>query len=113
MISKELLSEVLEIDICEDVAFIDNSTYAYPKPISSTNYVWELLNIYELAHKCKVWAYKLDEYNISSGLTNGGAYTEVFGRYACSDSNANYQTTANIEAEAIFKACEWILKETK
>lgn len=59
MISEELLSEVLNLKICID------DTHPY---IQSNMLVYDVLNnyeintnninMYELAHKCKEWAYK-------------------------------------------------------
>lgn len=95
-----MLSEVLKINQIDDIYIEDN-----------TLYFCELnkgINIYELAYKCKEWANKQDYDNncfvtiLYENITSRAIITEDgFGFYA------------NTEPEAIFKACEWILKETK
>ena len=106
MISKELLSEVLgedratscnklEMEIGNNFLIVDD---------------WIKINIYELAHKCKEWAlskeyvvsshskYKLDGYNCIL-YCNNGEIDEDF--------------TSDTESVAIFKACQWILDNSK
>ncbi len=65
------------------------------------------VNIYEVAHKCKEWAsYK----NI--GLAS---YVEQYPDGACNlvwkQESIKKLFKAETEPEAIFKACEWILKQ--
>lgn len=63
MISKELLSEVLDLLASETlVAFeIENKEVSYVtthKNLGRQN--WRTVNIHELIHKCKGWAVKKD-----------------------------------------------------
>ena len=122
MISKELLSEVLNIKGNFRYGFDDISIpeldkiefnrhtnkvfmslkpsmlYGTIAPVIRTNSI----NVYELAHKCKEWA-KDKKYPISSlvgSQCNNCQFPE-------SSSGAVFY--GDTEPEAIFKACEWIL----
>lgn len=114
-ISKELLSEVYNTDAnVVKVVFNETSKLVVYRDNQIKDKLFPV-NIYELAHKCKEWAFKQKHgYIILSGFTNltdniyeatienpntTGIYREIF----CADT----------EVEAIFKACEWILKEIK
>ena len=96
MISNELLGAVLNIEFSE-------AGFA-PDGYSDFHHM-KKYNIHELAHKCKKWAYDIDEYLLESALD----YVNLFNRYACSDSEPDGIFTADTEPEAIFKACQWIL----
>lgn len=96
-ISKELLSEVfgenvLSFDIGGNEILIEFDKYE------------NILNIYELAHKCKEWAYKQD-YDIWS-ITWGAVEFQNNKKY-----NGTERVNADTEVEAIFKACDYILNE--
>ena len=100
--SKELLSAVLGIDVNE-VKGIEANT-----PICGCVHSdgwYDEINIYELAHKCKEWA-KKKEYWAISGYDEG---------YFCMlhDMPDNRFFNASTEIEAIFKACEYIMEQTK
>lgn len=108
MISKELLSEVLEL----------TSGNVFIKEIETRNndieYLcnvggWNLLNIYELAFKCKEWAFKNHKIIINSRITSK---TELINGYAEIIKNCDYLygDYADTEVEAILKACEWIME---
>ena len=108
--SKELISEVLSKEV-EEERFIDSNSLTY---VNSG--IYEDINIYELAHKCKEWAYS-QGYIISSGLTpvlgvNKDGWAEVF---SCSTPlDGKLHTFKQLsEPEAIFKACEYIMEQTK
>ncbi len=108
MIKKELLEKVLGISI--EKVLEENYHIAFRiHPDGQT----VKINYYEFANKCKLWALNLDEYTIESGLTWGEGYVNLFGRYACSDSEPDEIFVEDSEPKAIFKACEWILKEQK
>ncbi len=136
LISVELLNEVLEID-CEKVYNVICVDYPKKNKISSDiefKYVGheasETINIYELAHKCKVWAFNLPdnkEQNISidfiaSGLIKNIA-PELIKNVECkgycrinyyspqAESSGSELFNAETEPEAIFKACEWIREQ--
>lgn len=103
IISKKLLSEVLgckivEINInCNNVwheIFNDNEIYC--------------INIHELAHKCKEWAIT-SGYNTHS-VRNLKEYV-VYVSGDCKEPSDDFRCCT--EPEAIFKACQWILKNKK
>lgn len=104
MISKELLSEVLEvgIDIVDHYTKDNNLYYSFSR--SSTQHI----NIYELAHKCKEWA-KNKGYLLLSGYDDGKTF------YCTCSNKSSPDSYSGTEPEAIFKVCQWILdnKETK
>ena len=109
MISKELLSEVLNLNI----TYIErcNNSIIYKISVYDRE---EEVNIYELAHKCKELAYS-QGYIISSGLTpvlgvNKDGWAEVFSSSTPLDGKLRTFKELS-EPEAIFKACQWILKE--
>lgn len=61
-------------------------------------------NIYEIAFKCKEWAFN-KMYFLSSGLDTSGGWCLI------RDINKSFVNEKNpyTEIEAIIKACEWIL----
>ena len=106
MINIELLSEVLNEDIIdfnvEDNELIYNVNYDHTR---------SFINIYELAHKCKEWALNKDYLIDSSHGYEISTATPILG------IGGNVMTIGTLESttepEAIFKACEYILKENK
>lgn len=79
---------------------------------------FDYINIYELAHKCKEWAV-LQDYYIEHGYES---IQESFGAYCILriyfDGDMIFNNFSGAEdyqkePEAIFKACEWILEQTK
>ena len=105
--NKELLSEVLGIDVNE-VKGIEANT-----PICGCVHSdgwYDEINIYELAHKCKEWAF--DKGFVLKSYKKQGALSGTY-HYAI-DINENVaEWLSNTEQEAIFKACEWIMEQTK
>ena len=127
MISKELLSEVLHggriiIKYLENMEnCLEYISYCSINEMNGTKYNenlpdnyyvvkadrWQEINIYELAHKCKEWAFNKGGIDITSGKRLGldGWECLVFiGVIPCDCYEAE------TEPEAIFKACEWILE---
>ena len=117
MISKELLSEVLNISInlIELNPILENNKNDIGYLLKgSQNTVHEVhrnhkrINIYELAHKCKEWALK-HGYLLESGLAVcfEKGFCEIY------TTRKPYQkineVLHNTEPEAIFKACEWVM----
>ena len=114
MISKELLSEVLNVENERISKKVDRFCFPTENIIAVSYYMedgWQHLNIYELAHKCKEWA-------ISKGydILSGGLEASLYSCYIdYSDKRYTLQMTplhhefANTEPEAIFEACQWIL----
>ena len=109
--SKELLIEILgqdrktpcnklEMEVGNNYLIIDD---------------WIKINIYELSHRCKEWAYKNDY-----ALFTGKDWVDGDDMWFCLEQQ-KYKSEvayckwneADTEPEAIFKACEWILKESK
>ena len=95
MISKELLSEVLGVQIFK--CFVNNGICSY-----HDEYFYKDINIYELAHRCKEWAYKK-------------GFEIIVLAYAISIYKNSYEVyhtnTTLFDLDMFFKACEWILKE--
>ena len=111
MITKEVLSEVLGY-IPERITFnrreviwlegIEYKSY----DINQTGTRRVSMNIYELAHKCKKWAY-IQGYSIVSCYQGNGhaSITNIHDDYEFEEFSGK------IEPEAIFKACEWVLRQ--
>ena len=109
--SKELLSEVLRVN----VKFIEFDIETIKRRIHGSvrdNDIYyhdgklKFINIYELAHKCKEWAYSKG-YDIYSDY-NGADVCNICSNYSIAPFHHNVT-----EKEAIFKACEWIMEKTK
>lgn len=118
MISAELLGEVLETEIL-NCRVVGNGV-AYD---AKNNYPTQAINIYELAFKCKEWALSQGIFNIHSGhsfetmgetVFDGKNYMlPQYHDYASIQKvRGGVHTTfrADTEIEAVFKACEWILR---
>jgi len=107
-ISKELLSEVLGKKV-DKVYTADNEgnnfkTFVRPR---FGDFVDEI-NIYELAHRHKEWAWN-NGYEISSFKANHSGYWLAIVKII--DFNIPpLGFTDNTEPKVIFKACEWILE---
>ena len=102
-ISKELLSEVLNHTVILEIDIdLEDSKVGY----LLDNKNWYFINIYELSHKCKEWAFKQGySYLGNKGLINIYSKTETLG--VIMDKNVVNWFDVYID----FKACEWILKE--
>jgi len=134
MISKELIKEVIQeepdhIELIRGSKWENNIKQTILLSYNNGEEPIEI-NIYELAHKCKEWAIK-NKYQMYSGITTVASEirknyffcaikTKVYA-YNKEYSNClpmflnNFQhiIIADTEPEAIFKACEYILKELK
>ena len=127
MISKKLLNEILGQEVfigkfnhntdflgqtfkttSKATINIVGNEVKYTIKIENKRYKECIINIYELAHKCKEWAYTKD-YHLNSKLQDNFwfCYCEnlIHNGY---DYVSKYKLT---EPEAIFEACEWILKQ--
>ena len=117
IISKELISEVLDIKLEDIVSFkmFMNELFYYrellPRADCQGNIskhrdsIQQSINIYEFAFKCKEWARNKYDITISSSL---------YKNYAKSwniDKDKSY--TAKTEVEVIIEACEGILEQNK
>ena len=97
MISKKMLSEILNTDI-HTIQLIDDNKLKY-------NFKY-IINIYELAHKCKEWALEYG-FEINEG-------SDVSSVYRLSDSNglncfSSSTPDKDFDIERVFRNCEWIL----
>ena len=111
VISKELLREVLgyKVEYVEECEHRDNIIGIWNN-INSTPI--KELNIYELAHKCKEWAYKKGYILMSTIRTNSSLAICEFsksGKHDYEDELYNNFRT-HTEHEAVFLACKWILE---
>ncbi len=119
MISKELLSAIFNID-CTEVESNGNTIYWYTREggIARSN-----INVYELANKCKEWALKVKNknYYIWTGINHNSKWDVFVTEFKSLDTFEPVRDQAvfeplgakDTEPEAVFRACEWILKETK
>lgn len=120
MISKELLSEVLDDyseRLVERIEINDNMLQTFytcnAKGIATC--LGLEINIYELAHKCKEWATPLYSKYYLDIHVDGISETTHIRKYnvdvmCMQDMDVIKTFESNTEPEAIFKACEWILK---
>lgn len=105
MISKELLIEVLGGDVKS--FSIDKNNVYYDIDHGTS------INIYELAHKCKQWAFDKG-YSLESAkrkvLLDENKMVDIW--ICCGFTPYNEvlpDFTEESEPEAIFKACQWVL----
>ena len=107
-ISKELLSEIMQLGILE-VGEIDDCYLSFKYYILDDDFLDACINIYELAHKCKEWADSIG-YILYSAIHGYECYID--GRSFIDNTPVRF--LAESEPEAIFKACQWILtKDSK
>ena len=122
MISKELLSEVLEKKAISKIEYDKLRNIVEYQQLER---YWEGINIYELAYKCKEWA----EYN-GWFLYPCRNFESTYKKFGCSIMKPRYSAgqfsrllsrdgyderdyLADTEIEAVFKACQWILDNGK
>ena len=123
--SKDLLSEVLGLKITK---VCDEKEFGHRDNIIQLKYDNTLklgdgsmaiardnghksMNIYELAYKCKEWAYS-NGFIVSSGINSERKWwADSIGVEEFPEVYEIF--SAETEPEAIFKACEWILKDNK
>ena len=112
MISKELLSEVLNLNMWKtdslNISIDENKVYCNGIFLGDLGYQQssDVINIYELAHKCKEWAYK-QGYSLKSEYAEQSSYCGIYLK-----DDFSYEIDGSImrtEPEAIFNACQWIL----
>lgn len=108
MISRELLKLVLPYPQNEFVDFIKQND----EFIKYGARVQDQISIYELAFKCKLWAITKNVYICSFSNVNGGV-ADVYNGFSelLFESRSLANSERQTESEAIFKTCEWILKE--
>lgn len=114
MISKELLSEVLKKEIIKIYSgknilindqFVDtDKELAFKYKCDNGSILDDIINIYELAYKCKEWANKQDYDNNCFVII---LYENMTSRAIITEDGFGFD--ASTEYEAIFKVCQWIL----
>lgn len=115
MISKELLSKVLKVEVCSVSSFLRKEELEY-QFVSSRNeeygenhafneiiYPPRRINVYELVHKCTLWLSSKTNFQIQY-FTGGGVYLYF------PISGKDFEGSVD---ETVFEACEWFLKELK
>ena len=109
MISKELLSEVLQKEVERgNKSILGESYLEYKIVLPSGGKLIRDISIYEMAYKCKEWAYENDYYvySIITFAAEGSCYLT----HENNISKRLKTFDARNEPEAIFKACQWILE---
>ena len=112
MISKELLSQIENLDIFS-VEFLDKENIIhicgnYKDTEIHTEYS---INIYELAFKCKAWAHS-NGYWLSVRLYEPNGFNIVVFSHIHSQLQKDLkEINDKTEPEAVFKACQWILEQ--
>lgn len=105
-ISKELVSEVFKLNICE--AYIENNILYFDMGLP----LIQSINLYEFCHKnCKEWAFnKGYPFNV---LYRHDYWDRCELKYDVDLYNHRKSFCSDIEIEAIFLACNWILEQNK
>ena len=103
--SKELLRAVLDDEGITRLKKANNTMIAYWDIYSAQH---SLINICELQHKMKEWAYNNSSYYIESYINSGGSYAVVYKDYS---EEPYFNCIADTEFEAVIMASEFILKE--
>ena len=122
IISKELLSEVLKRDC--NISHLSVNDLIYEEITTEDRYIGLIgINIHELAHKCKEWAYE-QGYHIFVYRVRGHMFELLVTDNSTDCQNSNLYDRVSkdkrginmhsyeipTEPEAIFKACQWILE---
>lgn len=114
LISKELLSEVLYVNIKEIYKLESNPNLGkndLPYSIRGCGDI-EWINLYELALKCKEWAF-CNGYELRSGRDIDVKEELCYFCEYKQERQLDYRNgdffIADTEPEAVFKACQWIL----
>ena len=111
--SKELISEVLSKEV-EEERFIDSNSLTY---VNSG--IYEDINIYELAHKCREWALSegyIIEVGVHPTIKKDRSDRDYFYKITTDRGQilvSKFDEIIKTEPEAIFKACELVLEKTK
>lgn len=113
-ISKELFEKVMGIKLGnehntgQELMFM--KTVVYYTDISKKYKLGDIidnLNIHELAHKCKEWAYK-QGYSIVDGIDTIG--NKICYIMKCTGFAVDYYYEQTINYVDVFQACQWILE---
>lgn len=111
MITKELLCGVLDLNVTDDGYFVISNDNKYVSIFQDkADFEPDVkINIHELAHKCKEWALKKYDISMYSYCHTDNDGAELIPRRKCTIINSTKKVKADTEAEAVFKACQWIL----
>ena len=113
-ISKELFEKVMGIKLGnehntgQELMFM--KTVVYYTDISKKYKLGDIidnLNIHELAHKCKEWAY--NDKSLCGYSIELKSYKSEFGYWLCELMSEDITFSGDTEPEAIFAACQWII----
>lgn len=128
MISKELLNKLGYGKVLkepEQIEYLDMDCLSFwcetTKPSGRKNYI---ISIHEIANKCKEWARSnkniltscpYEIYNQYSGNKDDLDYCTCYVNISEHENGIDYDyiTEGETEPQAIFEACEFILKESK
>ena len=106
-ISKELLSEVLKLEVVKHSLYNElhkSFNITYMQSEDSLKSSWMPINIYEFSFKCKEWALTKGYFIYS---TNELSFIKTFSL----ETIETFSNGKDTEIECILKACEWVLKE--
>ena len=113
MISKRLLKEIVNEEIIgndpESIDHICGKAVAYQTP----TIVIGRYNVYQLANKCKEWAFEKKKETIQSLKTYQDGKQIWYATTTTYFEAAMDGFYAETEPEAIFKACEWLIDNKK
>ena len=122
-ISKELLSEVLKLEVVKHSLFNKSNksfNITYMPSEDSLKSRWMPINICEFAFKCKVWAFKkgfIIDIGVHPVIKRDRNDRDYF--YTIQLQNGELLEVSNSddifksEATAVFKACDWIMENIK
>ena len=109
-ISRELLSEVLKLEVVKHSLYNKrNNTFniTYMQSEDSLKANWMPVNVYEFVFKCKDWA-------LSKGYFIYSTHELSFIKSLSLETIETFANGKDTEIECIIKACEWLLsKEDK
>ena len=115
IISKELLNEVLDERVTNISEIDEHNNLHYTFSTFNGQYAdndYDSINIYELANKCKEWAfdkkYDFEVIRIKREKDYGKVFIRIHTIHT-NKVNGKEFYPFNEEPEAIFKACQWIL----
>jgi hypothetical protein len=108
MISKELLSRVLELNIILVDTKYTETTKRIRYVTSDNNDYY--IDVYNLAHKCKEWAFEKG-YELRTsirGIIDVYDHIYIHKEDGLTGEFIDCRQEADTEVEAIFKACQWV-----
>ena len=104
MISKELLSVVMGVEIYKIIILDNYIRYTLMEDYEDIAQDLYEINIFELAHKCKEWACK-QGFLIGSNCRNGVTVTDINTHTILNHFDVDFEDFTEFE----IKACQWLL----